>query len=229
MHAPRTAMPTPAPRSTLLPPLCAALLAAAALPALAQSSAAAGAAASGQVIEPEVARPEVVLPRYPARDFELSLYLGTYSAQNFGAHPVGGLRLAYHITEDFFVEASAGASQVKDDNYRQILPGGIFENGSSTLSYYSLSAGMNVLPGEVFVGSKRALASNLYLLAGTGSTHFAGQKQQTFHYGTGMRIQINNRWAVRVDMRDHVYSLDLLGKRQSTHNLELTFGGSFVF
>jgi hypothetical protein len=34
--------------------------------------------------------------------------------------------------------------------------------------------------------------------------------------------------ALQVDMRDHIFSLDLLGKRQSTQNLELT-GGLAVF
>jgi hypothetical protein len=35
--------------------------------------------------------------------------------------------------------------------------------------------------------------------------------------------------AVQVDLRDHVYSLDLLGKRQDTQNIELTAGFTFYF
>jgi len=35
--------------------------------------------------------------------------------------------------------------------------------------------------------------------------------------------------ALQVDMRDHVFSLDLLGKRQNTQNLELTAGLTFFF
>jgi outer membrane beta-barrel protein len=186
-------------------------------------------AASEPVIEPRVDRFGIELPRFPSRDFELNLFAGTYSVQNLGAHPVTGLRLDFHITEDFFVEASAGRSKVTDENYRQVLPGGIFTNGSSNLKYYSVSAGVNVLPGEMFVGAKRALASSIYLLAGTGNTQFAEQRQQTFHFGTGMRVLLNNRWALRVDMRDYIFPLDLLGLRQNTHNLELTTGLSFIF
>ena len=36
-------------------------------------------------------------------------------------------------------------------------------------------------------------------------------------------------FALQVDMRDHIFSLDLLGKRQSTQNLELTAGLTFFF
>ena len=35
--------------------------------------------------------------------------------------------------------------------------------------------------------------------------------------------------ALQVDMRDHVYSLDLLGKRETTQNIELTGGLTFFF
>lgn len=183
-----------------------------------------------QVIEPRVARQEFVLPRFPSRDFEVGWSVGTYATQNFGAHTASSLHLAYHITEDFFVEAAVGASKVSDAQYRQILPGGgIFANGSSTLVYYHMSAGVNLLPGEVFVGRNRALLTSFYLAGGVGNTRFNDQQQQTFHLGAGMRVMLNNRWVIRMDMRDHMFPLDLLGQRQNTHNLELTTGASFVF
>jgi hypothetical protein len=36
-------------------------------------------------------------------------------------------------------------------------------------------------------------------------------------------------FSLQVDLRDHVYSLDLLGRRQSTQNLELSAGATFFF
>ena len=41
-------------------------------------------------------------------------------------------------------------------------------------TYYDLSLGYNFLPGEVFLGRKTAMTSTFYLLAGIGSTDFAG-------------------------------------------------------
>ena len=40
---------------------------------------------------------------------------------------------------------------------------------------------------------------------------------------------LNDSFSLQVDMRDHIFSLDLLGKRESTQNLELTVGLSFYF
>lgn len=185
--------------------------------------------ANEQVIVPEVDRREVKLPRFPSKDFEVGLFAGTYSTQNFGASFVGGVRLGYHITEDFFVEGVYAQTKVSDEAFRQVLPGGVFPNRTETLSYYNLSAGYNLLPGEVFLGSKRAKATAVYLIGGVGSTKFNQQRSQTFNFGLGMRLLLADRWALQVDMRDHVFSLDLLGRRDSTHNLELTGGLTYFF
>jgi hypothetical protein len=49
------------------------------------------------------------------------------------------------------------------------------------------------------------------------------------NFGLGGRLLLLDRAALQVDMRDHVFSLDLLGKRESTQNLELTAGLAVFF
>ena len=184
---------------------------------------------SNQVVVPEIERREIKLPKFPSKDIAVGLFGGTYATQNFGASAVVGLRLGYHITEDWFVEATLGQSKVTDEAFRQVLPGGIFVDPKEKLKYYSFSAGYNLLPGEVFPTAKRAKATAIYLIAGVGSTKFNDQRSQTVNYGLGGRLLLTDRAAVQFDMRDHVFSLDLLGKRQSTHNLELTGGFTYYF
>ncbi|MCP5272797.1 MAG: outer membrane beta-barrel domain-containing protein [Burkholderiaceae bacterium] len=195
-----------------------------ALPVLAQTR-----PADEPPIVPEVERRELRLPRFPSRDFEVGAFVGTYATENFGASAVYGLRLGYHLTEDWFFEGTFGSTQVSDASFRQILPGGIFTSEKERLSYYSVSAGYNLLPGEVFLGSRQARATAIYLVGGVGSTDFAGQKRQTFHVGFGWRILLGDRGALRVDLRDHIFSLDLLGQNQSTQNLEASVGFGFHF
>lgn len=182
-----------------------------------------------QVIEPAVPRRPVRLPRIPNSDWELGAFVGTYSTESFGANMVYGARLGYHITEDFFVEATYGQSKVSDETFRAILPGGIFPQAEQTLRYYNLSAGYNLLPGEVFFGGRLAKASALYLIAGVGSTKFLEQNKQTVNVGLGLRIFLKDWAAIQVDFRDHVYPLDLLGRRKDTQNLELSTGVTFFF
>lgn len=205
----------------------------AALPARAQSAAApAGAAsqpAAEQVIVPQVTRREVKRPQYPSSDFAVGLYGGVYATENFGSSGVTGLRVSYHVTEDIFFDGTYGQTKVSDEAFRQILPGGIFVNRTERLRYYGVSVGYNLLPGEVFFGRSTAKATQGYIVAGIGSTDFAGQKRQTVNYGFGLRLILADWFALQADVRDHVFSLDLLGRRKTTHNPEVTAGLTFYF
>lgn len=188
-----------------------------------------------QVIQPQVDRREIKLPKYPSKDFEIGLFAGTYATQNFGTSLVTGVRLGYHISEDIFVHAVYAQTKVSDENFRQILPNGIFLRPEEKLKYYNLSAGYNILPGEVFWGRNTAFASSLYLIGGIGNTNFIAsdkinrRNRQTFNYGAGLRVLFFDRFSAQIDMRQHVYTLDLLGKNESTKNLEWTGGLSFYF
>ncbi len=195
----------------------------------ATTGAAATAPANEQVIDPKVVRRDVRVPKIPSSDFVFGVFAGTYSTENFGSSTVYGGRLGYHITEDFFVEGTYGETKVSDANFRQVLPGGVFPNLQERLTYYNLSAGYNLLPGEVFFGTRYAKASALYLIAGIGSTKFLEQRKQTVNFGLGLRVFFKDWGAVQVDLRDHVYSLDLLGRRQNTQNIELTAGVTLFF
>jgi len=201
------------------------LLAAASFAALAQSTPPAN---NDQVVVPQVDRRDIEKPKFPSNDFEIGLFTGTYATQNFGSSWVYGARIGYHITEDFFVEGVYGQTKVSDELFRQILPGGIFQTTSEKLSYYNFSIGYNFLPGEIFIGGRRARPSQFYVIAGVGSTKFDQQTKTTFNAGFGYRLYLADWAAFQLDLRDHVFSLDLLGKRQSTQNVEFT-GGLTVF
>jgi outer membrane beta-barrel protein len=182
-----------------------------------------------QVVVPQVDRRDVQVPKFPSNDFEIGLFAGTYATQNFGTSAVGGLRLGYHITEDFFVQAAYAQTRVSDESLRDILPAGVFPQEHVKLAYYNLSVGYNVLPGEVFIGARRARPSQLYLIAGVGSTKFDQQRRPTYNVGFGYRVFLTDRASLQLDLRDHIFSLDLLGRQKSTQNLELTGGLAYFF
>ena len=187
--------------------------------------------ANEQVIVPQVDRRAVRLPRIPSKDFALGLLAGTFATQNFGSHRLTGLRLGYHITEDFFVESVYGRTTADDKVYRRLNGGvgGVFSTETVNVDYYNLSVGFNALPGEVFLGGRYARPIALYLIAGVGSTKFDVQRRQTVNFGWGVRLMLADWAALQVDMRDHVFSLDLLGRRESTQNIEMSAGLTFFF
>ncbi|MFY9511133.1 MAG: outer membrane beta-barrel domain-containing protein [Rubrivivax sp.] len=196
------------------------------LPGLAAAQAA---RPSDQVVAPQVERRNVKPPRLPSNDFEIGLFAGTYATQNFGSSAVYGLRLGYHITEDVFVEAAYGQTKVSDELFRQVYAAGIFPTPSEKLTYYNLSVGYNLLPGEIFFSRNIAKASSFYLIGGIGSTRFVDKTEQTFNVGFGMRVLFNDWIAMQFDVRNHIFSQDLLSKRQTTQNPEITLGLTIFF
>lgn len=202
------------------------LIAAAGLPSPAR---AADPPANPQVVEPRVDRRPVFVPRLPSNDLEFGGYLGTYASEVFGSNRVAGLRLGYHLTEDFFLVAEYGRTKVRDETVRQVLPGGLFPGPQQRLSYTNVSAGLNVLPAEIFIGGALARPSGVYLIGGLGSTSLVGEKHHTANFGVGLRLFMKDWAALQLDMREHIYALDVLGRRRSTQNLELTLGATFYF
>ncbi len=177
-----------------------------------------------QVVVPEVDRRGIRLPRFPTSDFEIGVLGGTYSTQNFGTSFVGGLRLGYHITEDFFVEGIYGLTNVTDKDFRLVLPGGIFPNREGK-AHLLQHLGRLQRPAGRDLPRQRARLSFAVL------PHRRRRQHQARH-ATQAHIQLRRRLsrlflryaAIQIDVRDHVFSLDLLGQRQSTQNLELTLG-----
>jgi outer membrane beta-barrel protein len=186
-------------------------------------------ASDEQVIQPDLDRRPVKVLHIPNNDFEFGLFTGVFNTEYFGTDVIGGARVGYHITEDFFAEAVYGDTRASDEVFRQILPGGVFRNPKEKLRYYELTGGINVLPGELFFWSKTARPSALYLIAGLGSTNFLDQRHFTATAGFGVRAWLANWVSLQVDMRDHIFSLDVLGQQRSTQNLEFSGGVTFFF
>lgn len=182
------------------------------------------------VIEPQVSRREIRRPAIDARDLEVGLHLGVLSIEDFESNAVYGLRLAYHLTEDLFLEASLGRSEAGRSSYER-LSGAVqlLQGNERDYSYYSLAAAWTVLPGETFVGRGRAYNSGLYVLGGLGSTRFAGDDRLTVDVGFGYRVLPTHRTVMSLDVRDHIFDIDLLGEKKVVHNLAARLGLSFFF
>ena len=186
--------------------------------------------APGQVIDPEVDRREIKEPKIDREDFEVGAYAGIMSIEDFGSNVSYGLRIAYHITEGFFMEATVGQSDGGLTSF-EVLSGGarLITDSERTLTYYNLNVGYNILPGEVFLGEGRAYNTNLYLIAGLGSTTFAGDDRFTVNSGAGYRFLLNDSVALHLDFRDHLFDIDLLGEEKTAHNLEGHLGFTVFF
>ena len=183
-----------------------------------------------QVVQPQIDRRAVKPAHIDVDDLEFGVYAGILSMENFPSQSVRGLRLAYHVSEDFFLEGTYAKSIITDEFFRsRAFPLIGFDKQEEDLNYYNISLGVNLLPGEIFLGTKWAMASALYIIGGVGRINFAHERFPAVNYGLGYRILTTDWFAVHFDMRDHIYYSDLPGTNKRTHNFEVHTGVTVYF
>jgi len=180
------------------------------------------------VIQPEITRREFHESRIDSENFEVTVFFGLLSIEDFGTNPVYGARFAYHVTEELFVEGTIGQSQGGKSS-AELFNGNQFTDEERMFNYYNAAIGFNLLPGEVFPTRSVTYNSDLYVIGGIGSTTFAGADRYTINAGLGYRFYFTDYLTLRTDFRDHIYTFDEFGEEKIAHNLELTFGLSFFF
>jgi outer membrane beta-barrel protein len=183
-----------------------------------------------EVIQPEVERRKIKVPKIKANNVELGASYGSLSIEDFGTNPAWGLTAAYHVTEDFFFQGSYGRSTAGKTSYETL--GGdvqLLTPAERRFTYYSLSLGYNLLPGEVYIGRSLAMNSALYVLGGIGSTKFAGDQHFTVNFGAGYRLLPTDWLAVHIEVQDRVFQSDLLGSQKLVNNLGAGIGLTVFF
>lgn len=180
------------------------------------------------VREPE--RRQVKVADIDTENWEIGVFAGLMSVEDFGANPVVGLRLAYHVTEDFFLEAAYGRTTLGKTSFERLSGGALLlTDEQRKMSYYNVSVGWNLFPGEAFVTRRWAFKGGVYAIAGAGSTKFGGDDRFTVNAGVGYRLIPTDWLAFHLDVRDHIFESDLLGTKEVRHNIEFSTGLTVFF
>lgn len=180
-------------------------------------------------IDPDLQRREINQSLIDSENVEVGLYVGVISIEDFSSDTVIGARAAYHLNEDFFVEAIYGQAKAGQTSF-EVLGGGVpfLTEDERDYQYYNLSVGYN-LNGEVFLSRDWVFNSATYFTLGAGSTEFAGDDRFTLSVGAGYRLLLTDYFALHFDVRDHVFNSEIIGEEKSTHNIEYGVGATFFF
>lgn len=180
------------------------------------------------VREPE--RREVKIDRIDTENFEFGVHAGIMNVQDFGSDVVTSFRAAYHVTEGFFIEGQYGTTTLGETSFERLSGGAsLLTDAQRDMRLYNVSVGYNLFPGESFIGRRWAFKGGLYLIGGVGSTDFAGDERFTINAGLGYRLVATDWLALHVTVRDHMFDSDLLGSKDTYHNIEFTGGLSLFF
>ena len=183
------------------------------------------------LIEPEIERVEFDESQIDSYDFELAIYAGVLALENFDTNEVVGLKIGYHVSEDFFVQGSYGISDSGETSFEKLSGGApLLSDDERDVEYYIFSIGFNLLPGEAFLTDSTTLNTVLYVSGGMGVTKFAGDDRSTIAAAVGYRTIFIDGFSVDVEMRDLIFDMDIFGEDDdTTHNLELTLSLNLFF
>lgn len=180
------------------------------------------------VISPDIERRNIDEGKIDSENIEVGFFAGVLSFEDFGSNDVYGARLAFAVTEDFFIETSVGFSTLQETSWEQLGRIPELTEDERELMYYNASIGWNVFPGETYIG-KFAFHSNVYLLAGAGNTRFGSDEFFTYHFGGGFRLFLTDWMAFHMDARNHLLTHSKLGYEKDIQNLETTTGLTIFF
>lgn len=195
-----------------------------------ETDAAANSDEQSSLVQPQIERAEFDESAIDVDDFEITVFAGMFSIEDFGVNSVAGFKLGYHVNESIFVQFELGESDAGETSF-EVLNGGapLLSDDERTLSYYQFNLGYNLFPGEAFVTDETTLNSTFYVIAGIGDTEFAGDDRYTINYGFGYRLVFWDSLSFTADLRDHVFDMDVFGEEKETHNIAYTFALSLFF
>lgn len=179
--------------------------------------------ADGNLIEPQIERVDFDESLIDSYDIELAIYAGLLAMENFDTNPVVGLKLGYHVSEDFFVQASFARSEVGETSFEKLTGGApLLSSSEREVEYYLVSLGFNLFPGEAFFTDSTTFNTVFYVSGGIGSTRFAGDDRYTIGLAAGHRTIFADGFSLDIEMRDLIFDMDIFGREETTHNLEFT-------
>jgi len=204
---------------------------------LAQSSSVKSAAPSMQtntdqppaLIDPNIERREINESDIDTEDLEIGIFGGFIAIEDFESSAVVGVSLAYHINENLFLEARYAKATAGQTSFEKLSGGAPFlSEAERDYTYYNLSLGYNI-NGETFFTDNLVFNSDIYFTLGGGSTEFGGDERFTISAGAGYRLLFTDFWALKVDVRDHVFTSDIIGIEKDVHNIAITLSTTFFF
>lgn len=182
-----------------------------------------------EVIKPTEQTTDIRPAAIDSERFELGVYAGFISVEDFSTHSVTGITLSYHISDRFLAQLNYGRSNIERAAFEEVVGGEFLAEKDRNFDYQSLLAGYELLQGRSFLGRKRKLNSHIYLMAGAGNVSFAGADSGAAVLGINYKTVLTDWLVINLDFRDILFDREFLGRSKATHNTEITLNLNAMF
>jgi outer membrane beta-barrel protein len=173
-----------------------------------------------QTVDPNLQRPEVEVKQIKPEDFEAGAYASVLVIDRHNAIGLYGARVAFHKTENLFVEGNYAFSSRTGFTQAASLFG---NNKPADLDYksYGFSIGYNLFPGDLYLTKNFTLPFVIYGIAGLGYAKLEDDNHTAYSLGGGIKMMPTDWLALRIEVRDQAWSVKGGGRDD---NAEISFG-----
>lgn len=178
-----------------------------------------------KVIEPDKKVPLATVAAIDDEHFEVGVFFGLLSAEDFNTNPSLGLAARYYWDAGLFFELSHGNSTTKPAHPEESR---VF-NPDRDFRYTSLAAGYRLFEGRSFVGKRNKFNSGLYIVGGAERVDFAEENNTGLLLGLSYKTVLTDWLTFNVDFKNHIVKRNFQDDDKLTQNSELTFGINTIF
>jgi outer membrane beta-barrel protein len=181
------------------------------------------------IIEPEKKLAKEKSAAIDSESYELGVYFGSLSVEDFGTDSLIGASFTYHINNSFIARLTLGESEISRATFEDVAGLSFLNSNERTFSFTQVQGGYQIFNGRSFLGSDRKYDSHLYITAGLEDVSFAGNNQIGLVFGATYKLVATDWLTWDLNFQDHIFERDFIGETKVTHNIEMALGLNFLF
>ncbi|MCW8876380.1 MAG: outer membrane beta-barrel domain-containing protein [Kangiellaceae bacterium] len=181
------------------------------------------------VIEPKSKNTRAKSAKIDTEKFEIGVYLGSLSVEDFGTNQAMGISFLYHFSPTVFAQFSYGSSDVGRATFEEVAGQDFLSDDDEVFSYTQIAAGYKLFHGRSFLGEKSKFNSHIYLTGGLENVEFAGESNIGLVVGTTYKVVSTDWLTWNFELKNHIFERDFLADKKMTNNIEFSVGFNVLF
>ncbi len=161
--------------------------------------------------------------------FELGIYLGSISIEDFGTNQLSGISFVYHINPKFIASVSYATSDISKATFEDVIGSDFLSKDDRKFDITQIQAGYRLFHGRSFLNARHKYNSQLYLTAGIEDIQFAGESHTGLVIGSTYKVVATDWLTLDLNLKDHLFERDFLSDKKLTNNLEFSIGLNALF
>lgn len=181
------------------------------------------------IIKPQKEQKEVKSSKIDTEKFELGVYTGILSLEDFDAVSVTGISAGYHINPKWMASVSVAKSAAPKASFEQTVGGNFIKDRDSGFQYMAIMASYELAEGRSFRGKMTKLSSHIYLDVGLENVSFLGEDNIGAVLGLNYKLVATDWLTGNLTFRNHIVERTFLDENKTTQNVEAAFGLNILF